>query len=116
MLRSVIKSATTSNEKRTLTREHANYGIPEIASCPDIRTLHDTISQPDADSQEPPSLVFEWMDFDLRALPAYLFRADQHWPKAVSKAVLSALVCLKSLNAIHAGITISLISIQFTDP
>jgi len=45
------------------------------------------------------------MDHDLRALTAPEFRSNPKLPKAVSKGVLSALSVLKTLNAVHTGLT-----------
>ena len=98
----MVKCAVTKDEQTALKREYRNYGISEIASCPYIRTLYDTV-RPDEDSGDPPCLVFEWMDLDLRSVPANQFRGDPRLPKIVSKAVLSALKRFKRLNAVHTG-------------
>ena len=100
--RAVVKCAATSDEKTALKREYRNYGIPEIASCPSIRTLYDTV-QANEDLHNPSCLVFEWMDLDLRSVPANRFRGDPRLPKVVSKAVLSALQLFKTLSAVHTG-------------
>ena len=102
--RAVIKSADTADEKLTLRREYRNYRISEIASSPYIRSLRDTIWS-DQDGDNPSSLVFEWMDHTLTRVPMPLLRANPLLPKTVSKAVLSALSVLKTLNAIHTGNT-----------
>lgn len=98
----MVKCATTNGERIALKREYNNYGISEIASCPSIRTLYDTV-RPDEDPHDPPYLVFEWMDLDLRSVPASRFRGDPRLPKVVSKAVLSALRLFNTLNAVHTG-------------
>jgi hypothetical protein len=100
--RAVVKSAATDDEKIALKREYRNYRVPEIASCPYIRTLYDIV-RPSDDPQELPYLIFEWMDLDLRSVPANQFRGDQKLPKTVFKAVLSALKLFKKLNAVHTG-------------
>ena len=100
--RAIIKSANTADEKMTLRREYRNYRIGEIASSPHIRSLRDTIWS-DQDGDNPSSLVFEWMDQTLTGTPMPLLRANPLLPKAVFKAVLSALSVLKTLNAIHSG-------------
>lgn len=100
--RAVVKSATTSDEKMALRREYRNYGIFAIASCPYIRTLYDTVRLHD-DQSDLPCLVFEWMDLDLRSVPAHRFRGDSRLPRVVSKGVLSALELFKKFNAVHTG-------------
>ena len=100
--RAVVKCAATNDEKIALKREYRNYGISEIASCPYIRTLYDIVRQ-NEDPHDPPYLIFEWMDLDLRSVPANRFRGDPRLPKVVSKAVLSALKPFKKLNAVHTG-------------
>ena len=100
--RAVVKCGATDDEKIALKREFRNHGISKIASCPYIRTLYDIV-QPNEDSHYPPYLIFEWMDFDLRSVPAKRFRGDLRLPKVVSKAVLSALETFKQLNAVHTG-------------
>ncbi|MCJ1259168.1 hypothetical protein MMC24_007004 [Lignoscripta atroalba] len=110
----VVKCAVTKDEQTALKREYRNYGISEIASCPYIRTLYDTV-RPDEDSGDPPCLVFEWMDLDLRSVPANQFRGDPRLPKIVSKAVLSALKRFKRLNAVHTDININNIYLSDID-
>jgi len=98
----VVKSAATNDEKMPLNREYRNHKIPEIASCPYIQTLYDIV-RPNDDTTDPPHLIFEWMDLDLRSVPAARFRGDPKLPKVVSKAVLSALKVFKKLNTVHTG-------------
>jgi hypothetical protein len=100
--RAVVKCAAINDEKVALKREYRNYGISEIASCPYIRTLYDIV-RPNEDPHDLPYLIFEWMDLDLRSVPAKRFRGDPRLPKVVSKAVLSALKTFEKLNAVHTG-------------
>jgi serine/threonine protein kinase len=100
--RAVVKSAATNDEKIALKREYRNHRIFEIASCPYIRTLYDTVPS-NEDQHNSPCLVFEWMDLDLRSVPANRFRGDPRLPRVVSNAVLSALKLFKMLNAVHTG-------------
>jgi hypothetical protein len=100
--RAVVKSAATNDEKIALKREYRNHRIFEIASCPHIRTLYDTVRS-NEDQHNSPCLVFEWMDLDLRLVPANRFRGDPRLPRVVSNAVLSALKLFKMLNAVHTG-------------
>ena len=100
----MIKTADTEDGKMCLRREYRNYRIGEIASSPHIRSLRDTVWS-DQDGDSPSSLVFEWMDQTLTSVPMPLFRANPLLPKTVSKAVLSSLSVLKTLNAIHTGNT-----------
>ena len=102
--RAMIKTAATDDEKMCLKRGYRNYRINEIASSPYIRALCDTVrSNEDEDPDEQSCLVFEWMDHDLRSVTAPEFRGSPTIPKVVSKAVLSALTVLKTLDAVHTG-------------
>ena len=112
--RAMVKCAATNDEKMALKREYRNYGISEIALCPYIRMLHDVV-QSNGDLQDPPCLVFEWMDLDLRSVPAHRFRGDSRLPKVVSIAVLSALETFKTLNAVHTGDSSSLVHTTNTE-
>ena len=98
----MVKRAATNDERIALSREYSNYKIAEFVSCPFIRSLYDTI-QPEEDPPDPPYLVFEWMDLDLRSVSASQFRGDPRLPKIVSKAVLSALLLFDKFNAVHTG-------------
>lgn len=98
----MIKTADTEDGKMCLRREYRNYRIGEIASSPYFRSLCDTV-WPDQDEDNPSSLVFEWMDQTLTSVPMLQFRANQLLPKTVSKAILSALSVLRTLNAIYTG-------------
>jgi hypothetical protein len=98
----VVKSAATNDEKIALKREYRNHKIFEIASCPYIRTLYDTVRS-NEDQQNSSCLVLEWMDLDLRSVPANRFRGDPRLPRVVSNAVLSALKLFKMLKAVHTG-------------
>ncbi|KAH8707035.1 kinase-like domain-containing protein [Phaeosphaeriaceae sp. PMI808] len=100
----MIKSAATDSEKMCLRREYRNYSIDEIASSPYIRALYDTV-QLNESQDDPPCLVFEWMDHDLRAVTAPEFRSNPKLPKAVSHGVLLALNVLKTLDAVHTDIS-----------
>jgi hypothetical protein len=100
--RAVVKSAATDDEKMPLHREYRNHKISKIVSCPYIQTLYDVVLPYDH-SNDAPFLIFEWMDLDLRSVPAARFRGDPKLPKVVSKAVLSALEVFKKLNAVHTG-------------
>jgi hypothetical protein len=100
--RAVIKSAVTNDENIALKREYRNHMITEIASCPYIRTLYDTVRS-NENQHDPGCLVLEWMDLDLRSVQANRFRGDPRLPKVVSKAVLSALELFKKLNVVHTG-------------
>ncbi|KAF2848285.1 NAD(P)-binding protein [Plenodomus tracheiphilus IPT5] len=99
----MVKSAASADEKKCLRREYRNHGCHEIASSRHIRAMWDTVCL-EGDLADPSCLVFEWMDQDLRSVTDRRFRSDPKLPKAVSKAVLSALEVLRGLNAIHTDI------------
>ena len=111
--RAMIKTAATNDEKMCLRREHRNYGINDIASSPYIRALCDTVRLNEY-QDDPSCLVFEWMDHDLQSITAPEFRGNPTLPKVMSKAVLSALNVLKTLNAVHTGIGPYSIAIRST--
>ncbi|KAF2753564.1 kinase-like protein [Pseudovirgaria hyperparasitica] len=98
----IVKTANTAVEKMCLRREHRNYTVSEIASSPYIRAMYDTI-QLNEHGEDPPCLVFEWTDQDLRSIPAPTLRSNLNLPKFVSRAVLSALQAFKTVNAVHTG-------------
>lgn len=98
----MVKTAYTDDDKMCLDREYRNYKIKEIAACPHIRALCDTVRSPDK-PEDTSCLVFEWMDQSLATMTAPELRKRPILPKSVSSAVLSALAVLKSLNAVHTG-------------
>jgi len=99
-------------EKTCLERERSNYKLPAIISCQYIRTLYDVVG-PDGDdaqvesasmTEDPPCMVFEWMEHDLRTVPSDQFRQNSDLPKIIARSVLSALVLLKTQHsAVHTG-------------
>ncbi len=99
-------------EKTCLKRERSNYKLPAIITCQYIRTLYDVVG-PDGDdaqvesasmTEDPPCMVFEWMEHDLRTVPSDQFRQNSYLPKIIAKSVLSALVLLKTqYGAVHTG-------------
>jgi hypothetical protein len=99
-------------EKICLERERSNYKLPAVVSCQHIRTLHDVVG-PDGDgirakstsrTEDPPCLVFEWMEHDLRTVSPDQFRQNSNLPKIIAKSVLLALVLLKTqYGAVHTG-------------
>lgn len=99
----VVKTAATEIGKICLRREWGNYQIKEIATSPYFRRLHDTIYL-EKERKDPSCLVFEWMDHDMRGVYVQEFRSDPKLPRIVSKAVLSALDVLRTLQAVHTDI------------
>ncbi|KAF1848207.1 kinase-like protein [Cucurbitaria berberidis CBS 394.84] len=110
----MIKTAATDDEKMCLKREYRNYKIDDIASSPYIRAMCDTVRF-NEHQDDPSCLVFEWMDHDLRSITAPEFRGNARLPKVVSKAVLSALNVLKTLNAVHTDVNPNNIYISYVD-
>lgn len=98
----MVKTAYTDDDKTCLDREYRNYNIREIAACPHIRALCDTVPSPDKPG-DTSCLVFEWMDQSLTTMTAPELRKRPILPKVVSSAILSALAVLKALNAVHTG-------------
>ncbi|KAH6724209.1 kinase-like domain-containing protein [Leptodontidium sp. MPI-SDFR-AT-0119] len=107
----VVKTAVGELENISLKREYNNYKNPDIASSPYIRTLYDAVGpfeedvrQDGAAEEDPPCLVFEWMETDLRSLSSPQYRDGSRLPKTVSKSVLSALDIFGRYNTVHTDI------------
>jgi hypothetical protein len=106
---SAVVKTELSKEKICLKREHDNYKLAAVASCPYIRKLIDII-EPNCSTQSASTtegqlcLVFEWMEQDLRTVPSDPFRDNSNVPKIIAKSILSALSLLESeYDAIHTG-------------
>lgn len=112
-------------EKTCLKRERSNYNLPAIISCQYIRTLYDVVG-PDGDdaqvgsasrTEDPPCMVFEWMEHDLRTVPSDQFRQNSYLPKIIATSVLSALVILKTeYGAVHTGKCIAFLACDPSKP
>jgi len=99
-------------EKIAFKRERRNYKLSAVMSCKYIRTLYDVVG-PDGDAapvqgasvtEDPPCMVFEWMDHDLRAVSSIPFRQNSDLPKIIAKSVLSALAVIKTeCGGVHTG-------------
>ena len=99
-------------EKICLERERSSYQLPAILSCQYIRTLYDVVGTDGDDAhvesasmtEDPPCMVFEWLDHDLRTVPSDRFRQNSVLPRIIAKSVLSALALLKTqYGAVHTG-------------
>lgn len=98
-----------------LNREYEIYEGPgPVRTSPFIRKLHDIVGQWDmvegrgrADfdkpSEDPPCLVFEWMEHVLWNVRAEPYREKSVLPKMVARSVLEALDLLTPVNAMHTG-------------
>ncbi|KAF2126202.1 kinase-like protein [Dothidotthia symphoricarpi CBS 119687] len=100
----MIKTAATDEEKMCLRREYRNYRVEDIASSPYIRALCDIVRL-NEHQDDPSCLVFGWMDHDLGAVTAPEFRGNPVIPRVVSKAVLSALDVLRTINGVHTDVS-----------
>lgn len=90
--RAVVKTALGELEHVALKREYNNYKIPDFASSPYIRSLYDAVGsfeedirQDGAVAEDPPCLVFEWMETDLQSLLSHKYRCDSTLPNIVYK-------------------------------
>ena len=102
-------------ERMALVREYEIYEGPgPVKTNPFIRRLHG-VNGPwemvnergrasfDKTSEDPPCLVFEWMEhvsWNVRAEP---YREKSILPKVIARSVLEALNVFASANAIHTG-------------
>ena len=102
-------------ERMALVREYEIYEGPgPVKTNPFIRRLHGVIgpwemvnergrASFDKTSEDPPCLVFEWMEhvsWNVRAEP---YREKSILPKVIARSVLEALNVFASANAIHTG-------------
>ena len=89
-------------------------GPGPVKTSPSIRTIVNVVGQwemvedrdravYDKRSENPPCLVFEWMDPDLWNVRAELYREKAVLPKANTRSVLEALDLFASANAMHTG-------------
>lgn len=102
-------------ERMALNREYEIYEGPgPVKTSPYIRKLHDVVGPWemveyrgrggfDKTSEDPPCLVFEWMEhvlWDVRSEP---YRERSLLPKVIARSVLKALDLFVSANAMHTG-------------
>ena len=102
-------------ERMALAREYEIYEGPgPVKTSHFIRKLHDVVgpwemieergrAAFDRVSEDPPCLVFEWMDhvlWDVRSEP---YRETPVLSKAIARSVLQALDLFTSANAVHTG-------------
>ena len=102
-------------ERMALSREYEIYEGPgPVKSSPFIRKLHDVVGQWemvekrghagfDKPSEDPPCLVFEWMDHVLWNVRSEPYRENSVLPKAIARSVLKLLNVFVSANAMHIG-------------
>lgn len=102
-------------ERMALSREYELYEGPgPVKTSPFIRKLVDTVGPWDMlegrgragfdkTSEDPPCLVFEWMDHTLWDVRADPYRENSVLPKAIAKSVLRALDLFASAHAMHTG-------------
>ena len=103
-------------ERMALVREFEIYKGPgPVKKNPFIRKLHDTIGPWkmvqergragfDKASDDPPCLVFEWMEHTLWNVRAEPYRQKSILPKMIARSVLEALNVFASANAMHTGL------------
>ncbi len=102
-------------ERIALVREYEIYvGPGPVKTNPFIRKLHDVVGQWemvegrgragfDKTSEDPPCLVFEWMEHVLWKVRAEPYRENSVLPKVIARSVLEALDITASANAMHTG-------------
>ncbi len=102
-------------ERMALAREYEIYEGPgPVKTHPFIRKLHDVVGQWemieergrarfDKPSEDPPCLVFEWMDHVLWNVRAEPYREKSVLPKVIARSVLEALNLLALANVMHTG-------------
>ena len=103
-------------ERMALVREYEIYEGPgPVKTNPFIRKLHDVIGPWemveergragfDKTSEDPPCLVFEWMEHTLWNVRAEQYREKSVLPKIIARSVLEALDVFASANAMHTGL------------
>lgn len=103
-------------ERMALNREYEIHeGAGPVKTSPYIRKLRDITGQWEMDpvgrgrarfdkpSDDPPCLVFEWMDQVLWSVRAEPYRDKSVLPKAIARSILEALDLFKSANVMHTG-------------
>ena len=102
-------------ERMALVREYEIYEGPgPVKTNPFIRRLHDVVGQWNMveergragfhkTSEDPPCLVFEWMEHVLWNVRAEPNREKSVLPKVIARSVLEALDIFASANAMHTG-------------
>lgn len=102
-------------ERMALNREYEIYEGPgPVKNSPFIRKLHDVVGEWDMiegrgranfdkTSEDPPCLVFEWMEHVLCDLRAEPYREQSVLPKTIARSVLEALDLFTSARAMHTG-------------
>lgn len=108
---SAVVKTELGPEKTCLKREHGNYRLPTIAGCQYLRPLYDVVGPEDHThwsnmpaTGDPPCMVFEWMEHDLRTVPSDEFRENSILAKIIAKSILSTLAHIKTqFNGIHTG-------------
>lgn len=102
-------------ERMALTREYEVYEGPgPVKRHLFIRKLHDVVGQWemveergragfDKPWEDPPCLVFEWMDHVLWNVRAEPYREKTVLPKVIARSVLEALDLFASANVMHTG-------------
>ena len=102
-------------ERISLAREYEIYEGPgPVKTNPFIRKLHDTVgpwemvewrgrARFDKISEDPPCLVFEWMEHVLWNVRAEPYRETSVLPKMIARSVLEALDLFASANVMHTG-------------
>ena len=102
-------------ERMALVREYEIYEGPgPVKINPFIRKLHDVIGPWemveergragfDKASEDPPCLVFEWMEHTLWNVRAEQYRDNSVLPKKTARSILEALDVFASANVMHTG-------------
>ena len=102
-------------ERMALVREYEIYEEPgTVKTNPFIRKLHDIVGPWevveecsragfDKTSEDPPCLVFEWMEHVLWNVRAEPYRGKSVLSKMIARSVLEALDLFASANAMHTG-------------
>ena len=103
-------------ERMALVHEYKIYQGPSpVKTNPFIRKLHDVIGPWemveghgragfDETSEDPPCLVFEWMEHTLWNVRAEPYRERSVLPKTIACSILLALDVFASANATHTGL------------
>ncbi|UPX17215.1 Non-specific serine/threonine protein kinase [Ascochyta rabiei] len=96
----IVKTASEQNSLDMLKQEHECYQNSAVRSSWHLRALYDAI-----DVHGPSyCLAFEWMDCTLKDLSSKAHQQSRVLHKSITKAVLEALLVLKSQHLVHTDI------------
>ncbi|KAI9671266.1 MAG: hypothetical protein M1829_004673 [Trizodia sp. TS-e1964] len=104
----VLVKTSAPERKRFLKCEYDSYMRPAISSCTSLRAMLDIVGDPagfeNETKNEPPCLVFEWMDSTLADISPKDYLKNHALYKAIFKAGLESLAVLGDQKIVHTDL------------